>query len=255
MIVVAAIDLIFAGSICAQTNNRLTPIQERLQAEERRLSGADVEERRDALMKLGAMNHSEASRVAASALKDPEPVVRVTAVHAIRALPSSEAASALLPLLQDKEEFVRREAAHALGRTGSRTAVQPLIQVLATDKEAGVRAAAALALGRIRDEAAVVPLANVLSAGEGRKKSKTAENEFVMRASAQALGQLHSQAGVATLIAILNDEKKPIDVRRAAADALGEIGDSTAMPALKAAASSSDPYLSQSARAALRRLH
>src|SRR6478609_828175 len=99
----------------AQVNDRLTPIQQRIQVQQRRLSSSSVEERRDALMKLGAMKHPDASRAAMSALNDSEPVVRVTAAHALTALPASDASAALVPLLTDKQEFVRREAANALG--------------------------------------------------------------------------------------------------------------------------------------------
>jgi len=60
---------------------------------------------------------------------------------------------------------------------------------------------------------------------------------------------------VAALIATLNNDGNPIDVRRAAANALGLIGDSSATPALKAAIASNDPYLSQTAKEALRRMH
>jgi HEAT repeat protein len=172
----------------------------------------------------------------------------------LTALPASDASAALVPLLTDKQEFVRREAAHALGEARSRAAVQPLIQLLTLDKEISVRTAAAIALGRIKDEAAVVPLANVLTGSSSGKKSKARENEFVLRSAAQALGEIRSRAGVPALIAALTDEKNEIEVRRAAAEALGTIGDSTAAPALKAAIDSSDPYLSQAARTALRRL-
>jgi HEAT repeat protein len=238
----------------AQENNRLTPIQQRVQMQQRRLSSSNVEERRDALMQLGSMNHPDASRAAMAALNDTEPVVRVTAAHAIAALPAADATSALVPLLTDKLEFVRREAVNALGTTRSRAAVQPLLQLLTTDKEASVRAAVAMALGKIQDEAAVVPLVNVLSGSAPGKKSKAREGEFVMRSAAQALGEIRSRAGVSALIATLNDEKNEIDVRRAAAEALGAIGDATAVPALKAAADSTDPLLSQVARTALGRL-
>jgi HEAT repeat protein len=191
-----------------------------------------------------------------SALNDADPVVRVTAAHAVEALPSSDASAALIPLLTDKQEVVRREAAHALGATHSRTAVQPLIELLNTDKEGAVRAAAAMALGEIRDEAAVVPLANALTGGGAKKKkSKTRENEFVLREAARSLGQIRSRAGVAALVETLNNDANPIDVRRAAAEALGAIGDPTAAPALKTAVESTDPYLAQTARASLRRLH
>ena len=76
-----------------------------------------------------------------------------------------------------------------------------------------------------------------------------------MRAAAQSLGEIRSHAGVAGLIATLNNETNAIDVRRAAAQALGLIGDASAMPALKVAIASNDPYLSQTAREALRRMH
>lgn len=243
------------AALFAQTTN-LTPIQRRIETQRQRLASADTEERRDALMKLGAMKHPDASRAAVPALNDADPVVRVTAAHAVGALAPADAVAALSPLLNDKQEVVRREAAHALGVTRSRTAVPPLIELLNTDKEAAVRAAAAMALGQIGDEAAVVPLANVLSGGgPKKKKSKTRENEFVMREAARSLGQIRSRAGVAVLIEALNNDANPIDVRRAAAEALGAIGDAAAAPALKTAGESSDPYLSETARFSLRRLH
>ena len=237
----------------AQGNDRLTPIQQRIRVQQQRLSSSNIEDRRDALMKLGAMNHPEAARAAMSALNDSEPLVRVAAAHAMAALPASDASPALIPLLSDKLEFVRREVASALGATGSRAAVQPLIQSLETDKETSVRSAAALALGKIQDEAAVVPLANILTGSTSGKKSKKREDSFVMRSAAQALGKIRSHAAVPALIATLADEKSDVDVRRSAAEALGAIGDVTAVPALKSAADSNDPYLSQAARTALRR--
>ena len=56
------------------------------------------------------------------------------------------------------------------------------------------------------------------------------------------------------LISALQNTAYAGDVRREAAIALGLIGDSAAVPALRAAFSSEDPYLSEAARAALRRL-
>jgi len=254
VIVTVVIAVTFNSAVSAQTDN-LTPMQQRIQAQQRRLSSANVEERRDALMNLAAMNHPQAARAAVPALSDPEPMVRVTAAHALRALPATDASAALLPLLSDKLEFVRREVVRALGETRSKAAVQPLIGLLTSDKEPSVHAAAAIALGKIQDEAAVVPLVNLLTGNGARKKSKAREDEFVMRAAAQSLGEIRSRAGVAALAATLSDEKAPIEVRRAAAEALGAIGDASASPALKTATDSADPYLAQTARAALRRLH
>ena len=55
-------------------------------------------------------------------------------------------------------------------------------------------------------------------------------------------------------MAVLADDQNPLDVRREAATALGMIGDPAAAPALRAALDSSDPYLAEAARAALRKL-
>ena len=238
----------------AQSNDQLTPLQRRVERQKPRLSSADVEERRDALMKLGALKHADASRAAVASLNDPEPVVRVTAFHAITSLPANEAATLLIPFLKDKLEFVRREAVYSLGETRSRSAVQPLVELLAIEKEASVRAAAVAALGHIGDESVVPVLAQVLSGLSPNKKSKKREDDFTMRSAAQALGEIRSRAGVEPLIAALTNETNSLDVRRAAAEALGSIGDSSATSALEAALASHDPYLSDAARASLRRL-
>jgi HEAT repeat protein len=169
-------------------------------------------------------------------------------------LPPAEAATLLLPLLQDKSEFVRREAAYALGKTRSRSAVAPLVNILTRDKEMSVRGAAAIALGEIGDEAAAQPLAQVLAAQPEKKKTAKGEaDDFVKRAAARSLGRIKSRSSVEVLIATLTNDANDSDVRREAATALGLIGDTSAVPALQAAVGSSDPYLSEAARAALRR--
>jgi HEAT repeat protein len=241
--------------IAAQNNQQLTPIQREIESQRRRLNASDIEERRDAVMRLGNLKRPDASRVAAVALSDMAPIVRVAAMHALLLLPQSEAAALLIPLLQDKLEFVRREAAYALGKTRSRTATAPLVTVLLADKEAGVRSAAAVALGEIRDESAVPSLSQVLAGrSDKKKKAKAGENEFVMRAAAHSLGQIGSRAALDILIATLANDANYNDVRREAASSLGLIGDASAAPALQIALASNDPYLAEAARKALRLL-
>ncbi len=251
-IYVVLVSLTVALAVAAQGN--LTPLQQKVEQQRQRLNSAEVEERRDALMKLASLKRAEASRAAASALNDPEPIIRVTAAQAISSLPPDEAATLLIPLLKDKLEFVRREMAQAVGETHSHLATAALTDLLVTDKEAGVRAAAAIAMGKIRDDSAVTPLVQVLAGTSGKKKSKSKENEFVLRAAAEALGQIRNRAAVSVLIATLENDSQAIDVRRAAATALGLIGDPQAMSALKAASESNDPYLAEAARAAIRKL-
>ena len=247
----------FYTFVSAQSSRSQTPLQVAIETQRERLASSDVEERRDALMRLGNLHNAEASRAAVPYLSDPSPIIRVTAAKAVLSLDPNESVSVLLPLLTDKDEFVRREAAYSLGRTRSRSATAALSERLLSDKEDGVRAAAAVALGNIADEAAVVSLAGALApelaAREGSKR-KREQNVFVLRAAAVALGQIGSRAGTPALIAVLANEKLDGDVRREAARSLGMIGDPAAAPALRAASTAADPFLSQLAYEALRKL-
>src|SRR5688572_13398972 len=58
------------------TQTSLTPVQLEIEKQRTRLSSADIEERRDALARLGSMHNPEASRVALSALRDAEAILR-----------------------------------------------------------------------------------------------------------------------------------------------------------------------------------
>jgi HEAT repeat protein len=241
--------------------SELTPLQREIEAQKARLSSADVEERRDALMRLGALKRPESSRAAVAALADAAPVVRATAAHAVLSLGPDEAAALVLPLLQDRDEFVRREAAYALGETRSRAATNALVAALESDKKPSVRGAAAVALGEIGDASAVPALASALSsrpAATGERKRdrrlKSETDEFVRRAAAVSLGQIGSRDAVPALVEALSDERAPADVRRESARALGLIGDSRAVSALRAALTAQDPYLSSIAFEALKKI-
>jgi HEAT repeat protein len=240
-------------SASAQSIETLNPTQREIYRQQQRLSSASDEERRDALMSLGAMHVAEASRAALPGLSDPSVKVRAIAAKAILWLSPSESVPALIPLLSDKDEFVRREASYSLGLTGSKAATAPLIERLLNDKEDGVRGAAAVALGQIGDETSVIPLANVLS-GQSKRKGKQEQNEFVLRATAEALGRIKSRAAVPALIAVVTNEKLSSDVRREAVRALGSIGDPSAAAALNQVAVSNDPYLSHAAYQSLKQL-
>ena len=247
---------VFGRSLPDQSPHSLTPLQLEIEKQRTRLTSPEVEERRDALMKLGGLHRAEASRAALSALTDLFPVIRATAAFAVSSLPAEESAAALIPLLNDKDEFVRQQVAYALGGMKNRAAVAGLIERLKIDKIDSVRGAAAVALGQIRDQTAVIALAEVLSlrGSSPSKKRKTKENEFVVRAAAHSLGEIGSAAGVPVLIEALANESVAADVRREAALSLGLIGDSSAIPVLRAAVVASDPYLSQIASEALHRI-
>ncbi|MGH9968577.1 MAG: HEAT repeat domain-containing protein, partial [Pyrinomonadaceae bacterium] len=119
----------------------LIPLQLEIEKQRQRLSSSEAEERRDAVMRLAALRHPDASRAAVIALADILPIVRATAAGAVLWLPAEQSAAALLPLLDDKDEFVRKEVAYALGKTRSKSAVAALLKRLAKEKKDGVRGA------------------------------------------------------------------------------------------------------------------
>ncbi|HEX8355231.1 MAG TPA: HEAT repeat domain-containing protein [Pyrinomonadaceae bacterium] len=245
----------------ARAQRELTPLQHEVRVQSARLSSAEVEERRDAVERLGAMARPEGSRAAAAALGDSAAVVRATAARAVLSLASGEAAALILPLLRDRDEFVRREAAYALGVARSPLGVQPLAAAVQTDKQPSVRGAAAVALGRLGDAGAVPALAGALTrrlraSGFFNRllRRKVEEDEFVRRAAAVSLGQIGSREAVPVLVEALSDARAPGDVRREAARALGLIGDPAAVPALRSVLTDADPYLSRIAFESLRRL-
>lgn len=242
-----------------QSSTTLTPTEREIEKQRQRLTSAEEEERREAVMRLGGMHLPAASRVCLSALSDAAPMIRAVAAKAILSLDPEETSRALIPLLNDKDEFVRRETAYALGLTHSRTATSALSDRLVNDKEDGVRGAAAVALGEIADDGAVVTLAGVLAPqsspqSKGNRKKKAEQNDFVLRAVAVALGRIRSRAAVPALVAALTNEKLPDDVRREAARALGLIGDPAALPALRTVSSAADPHLSRLAFESLRKI-
>lgn len=245
----------------ARPQSDLTPLQREVRVQTERLSSADVEERRDAVTRLGATGRPEGSRAAASALSDASAIVRATAARAVLSLGHNEAATLILPLLRDRDEFVRREAAYALGLTRSPSAVTALAAAVETDKRPSVRGAATVALGQIGDATAAPALAGALarrlpaSGLFGRLlRKKVEEDEFVRRAAAISLGRIASRESVPALVEALSDTRAPSDIRRECARALGLIGDARAVPALRSALAAQDPYLSRIAFEALRKI-
>lgn len=241
-----------------------------------------TEEKRTALMQLRGLRSVDASRAAAAALNDEEPMVRATAASSVTFLPKAEASALLLPLLRDKNEFVRREGAYALGEVGEPSSASALMKA-ASDKSLEVRSTAVAALGKVGSPAAVSFLTDIL------KKAPVETDELIRRAAARSLGQIAQimRSGtvsvltpqnflpekfkdigpkpsadlqqyfvqvVNTLIHVLDNENEADDTRREAAFALGAIGDQRAVSVLTKYVSSSDPYLAEISRESLLKL-
>ncbi|MBK9438257.1 MAG: HEAT repeat domain-containing protein [Chloracidobacterium sp.] len=243
------------------------------------------EQKRNGLAQLRNIQSAPASRVAAQALKDPDELVRSTAIGAVIYLPISEATTMIVPLLSDKAEFVRREAAYALGELSSVDAVDPLSLLVRKDRAPIVRAAAAAALGRIGSESGLETLMAVM------QRRPSPKDAFLRRAAARSLGQIaeRSRFGnvldnlttntpadflpekykqiVATpdtpkaspiyrgvldiLLKASANGKETDDTRREIAFALGSIGDAAAIPFLRSNIGSTDIYLGEICREAL----
>jgi HEAT repeat protein len=172
--------------------------------------------------------------------------VRQTAAEGLGRL-GADAWSAVEPLtnaLKDKADPVRASAAEALGRVGTKAhdAAPVLVECLRDKKgDRLVRLYAAFALGRI---APMPPDPAVTALSEALGDAEVPAE--VRKTAADALGQLGETAagGVPALGAALKD-KQNLEVRRAAANALGQIGvgAAKALPELRQAVKDEDKFV------------
>jgi HEAT repeat protein/beta-lactamase regulating signal transducer with metallopeptidase domain len=191
-------------------------------------SDKDDEVRRMSAWALGQIESATAVEALGAALKDSSPEVRKTAVWALGEIESPNGVPHLLPFLKDENAEIRQQAAWALGEIESPRAVAGLTAVI-NDRDVKVRETVVWALGEIEDASAVDGLAKAL--GDA--------NVAVRRKAAWAIGELDlSGEAPPALIEATRDQDR--EVRKAAAHALGEIGDPAAVPALSALARGGD---------------
>ncbi len=136
----------------------------------------------------------------------------------------------------------RTSAAYLLGELGDPAAVPALLAV--QTEEAAVAAAAGAALGRLDDPRIVPGLVEIYR----REPEESPAAQTVLR----TLGNLRKVASSSQLTGLLSAPELP--VRRAAAQALGNCGDDTAMPALKAALADANPGVARQAAVSLARI-
>lgn len=137
--------------------------------------------------------------------------------------------------LSNSNATVRRNAAWAIGELtrmlpGTRAAAVRQLVNLLSDSDAWTRAAAARALGELRDERATEPLIATLSDADWK----------VRELSAWALNEMKEPRAVKPLCQLLLNDPKA-EVRRAAAEALGEIRSAEALASLKQALTDPEP--------------
>jgi HEAT repeat protein len=209
---------------------------------------------------LGQIGDVEAAEPLIAALKDIDKLVRLRAAQALGRIGNERAVKPLIAALRDDDRLMREAAAEALehldwqpdkseagadywivkrqwakcAKIGA-PAVEPLIAVL-KDGDDNVRRGVAKALGKTGDPRAVEPLIAALKDGS------------VRRAAAGALAQIGTSA-VEPLVSTLKDNDRL--VRKAAARALGQIGDARAIEPLTAALKDGDRLVREAAAEAL----
>ncbi|HEU5368791.1 MAG TPA: HEAT repeat domain-containing protein, partial [Ktedonobacterales bacterium] len=221
--------------------------------------------------RLGALRLETVVEALVEALRDAAPEVRAAAADACidlclaeppqalafagRAGPSSSggadarpAASPALYLaveplsaaLRDEHAGVQASAATALGWIGDLRAAAPLARCL-KDADEDCRAAAAWALGMLRSPVALKPLARAM--GDA--------STVVRQQVAESLGQLGDPITFDLLLDALTDAEEPLEVRAAAARALGQLHLPQALPVLQELLDAPPPALRLAAVEAL----
>ncbi|MHB0999550.1 MAG: HEAT repeat domain-containing protein [Armatimonadota bacterium] len=97
-----------------------------------------------------------------SALRDPDPNVRMNAAAVLGIMREKDAVKPLISALKDPDSRVRTNAAGALGKIGDRTAVPALIKAI-KDTEPSVRINSISSLSMLKDGRAVKPIVGALS--------------------------------------------------------------------------------------------
>ncbi len=157
----------------------------------------------------------------------------------------------LLAALTDPDWKVQQTAAELLGRIGSQAAVAPLLALLDRERPEVIYADDTLtwreALDRLRAEG---PERFRLGT-DGADRTK---RHRLKVAVIEALGRLRAREAVPALCAILEDQREFYPVHSLAAQALGQIGDAAALPALEKAAGYAEINTKIRARDAIARI-
>jgi HEAT repeat protein len=206
-------------------------------------------------------------------LRDSGWDVRRAAAEALGRLRDPRALTALAEALEDADGDVREASAMALGTLGGREAIGPLVLAL-KDATSGVRRIAAAALSRIdpnwnvspEAQTAVEKLKSALEQSDSNVRhfvgqllvnlgeaepgltvppAQAPEEELTVSSSAK-----RRKLAVSLFVSLLVDADR--DLRQAAAEALGRLGDERAKPRLARAVGDADAGVRDAAEQALR---
>jgi HEAT repeat protein len=228
--------------------------------------------RAEAARALGGLGAGEATGPISQLLQDKEWEVRREAAAALGKLNNPETVEPLAKLLDDPDADVRETVAISLSKSGDRRAVGPLILAL-KDESASVRRVAAAGLSRIDPD--WISLPETRGAAEKLKLAIQDAEPAVRFFVAQLLinlGEMSPEAflgfipqdnmaspaekrkrmAASLFIALLQDRDR--DVRQAAAEALGHLGDSRSRQPLTRAADDADGDVAAAIQMALQAL-
>lgn len=210
-----------------------------------------VEVRREAantLIRLGEQAAGAAEAIGV-ALDDQSIEVRDAAARALAGIgpPARAAVPALLEAIEKGNWRIRFEAARALGRIGVADSVVPVLIDVLRDRGVPARDAAAEALGNI-GAGAVAAQADLL-------KALREDDKDVRTQCAEALGKIGSASEEVTagLLEAVHDGEEP-RIRRAAVEAIGRLGVTSAVDMIVAALKDPDSLVRKSCVEALQKL-
>ncbi len=175
---------------------------------------------------LGEIGHERAGAPLLALLQScKNPSVRRVAINAIAALKYRPAVDILIGLLKRKERGLGdsddetvHNAALALGQIGDERAGAPLLALLPEQKNGYIQAAVIKALGELRYKPALDALIELLKGSSWSPELTEALSKFKERRVVKALMAALARGGGPVMVKIM--------------DALGEIGDPEAVPAL-----------------------
>jgi HEAT repeat protein len=199
-------------------------------------------------LELGSRRIVAAVPALITALKAKNDYVRVQSAWALGALKAVDATPALIDLLQDEDEWVRGNAVYALGIIATVDTIQPIIRCL-NDDNREVRNSATFAFNSLLDNAlggqeliaafqsgAIIPnaeamiafyqIAHLPEAFDILMRTSSDNTPAVRRSAAGGLAT-HAERAYDRLLEMLHDADS--GVRAAAAQSLGELGNSQAI--------------------------
>lgn len=173
-----------------------------------------------AALAVGDLEYQLAKRPVKQLLKDEDENVRIAAAYAIARLGSSDGLELVCKAITSKDQTVRANAALLLGKSGDKNAIELLYWVMGDeDSDEKVRFVALEAIARLGDEKILKKKLWAIAF------SSYADDRIMAIMAMGALGTLQARD---VLITKLDDDV--LEVRLAAAEQLGMLGDTTGEP-------------------------